>query len=88
VDALRGIHPLPISKWSLVTSKKPTVSQTAKTLLRIVSGARRAESRHGRHRMFMIVDRSQLTLSGEAAFVLYSGTAVSAHAPATVAEPN
>jgi hypothetical protein len=47
----------------------------------------RAENRHVRHRMFAIVDRSQLTLSGEVAFATYSSTAVPAHGPARVAVP-
>jgi hypothetical protein len=45
----------------------------------------RAENRHLRHRMFAIVDRSNLTLSDDAAFVLRSQAPVSAGVPATVA---
>jgi hypothetical protein len=48
----------------------------------------RAENRHVRHRLFAIVDRSQLTLSGDAGFVMNAMTAVpKAPADATVAVP-
>lgn len=47
----------------------------------------RAENRQIRHRMFAVADRSQLTLSGDAAFVLHSRDAVAAHVPAVVAVP-
>jgi hypothetical protein len=48
----------------------------------------RAENRHVRHRFFAIVDRSQLTLSGDAGFVMSATTGVpEAPAEVTVAVP-
>jgi hypothetical protein len=47
----------------------------------------RAEGRHARHRLFAVVDRTNLTLSGEAAFAFPSLGAVAAPGPAEVAVP-